>query len=179
MKIQTIKFTATETAIDVDPGLIYRLICGQFYTPKFMYEEGLSVPVIDEPYFSPSGVTVRCENNQVIISCGNAGYLDTVLMCIESDSFDGAVNVVTVDLSMAQNITINISGGEHYTLNGPFTKSYSKITGTDSGHTYEEAQLLNVVEAQFNGVTYEVNGRGSQTGNEYEIDRYVSAYVDK
>ena len=119
MKIQPIKFTAPETAVDVDPGLIYRLICGQFSTPKFMYKEGLSVPVIDEPYFSPSGVTVRCENNQLIISCGNAGYLDTVLMCIERDSFEGAVDVVTVDLSMAQNITINITGGEHYTLNGP------------------------------------------------------------
>ena len=179
MKIQSIKFTDPETAVDVDPGLIYSLICGQFYTPKFMYEEDLSVPVIDEPYFSPSGVTVRCENNQVIISCGNAGYLDTLLMCTEGDSFDGAVDVVTVDLSMAQNITINITGGEHYTLNGPFTSSYSKIVGTDSGHTYEEAQLLNIVQAQFNGITYEVNGRGSQTGNAYEIDRYIPAYVDK
>ena len=179
MKIQYIKFTAPETAVDVKPGLIYSLICGQFYTPKFMYEEDLSVPVIDEPYFSPSGVTVRCENNQVIISCGNAGYLDTLLMCIEVDSFDGAVDVITVDLSMAQNITINITGGEHYTLNGPFTKSYSKIVGTDSKHTYEEAQLLNIVQAQFNGITYEVNGNGKQTGNEYEIDRYIPAYVDK
>lgn len=179
MKIQSIKFTAPETAVDVDPGLVYRLVCGQFSTPKFMYEEDLSVPVIDEPYFSPSGVTVRCENNQVIISCGNAGYLDTVLMCIEGDSFEGAVDVVTVDLSMAQNITINIDDGTHYTLNGPFTSSYSSIVGTDSEHTYAEMQTLNIVKAQFNGITYEVNGSGKQTGNEYELERFIPAYVDK
>lgn len=168
--------TLTEIAVDVDKQ--YRVSGQGFISCWFTYLENLEVPLFCGDYNSPSGIRITCEENDLKIHCDYPLFYKSIVIESKPNTGSGFVSQKVVDLSGAENITIKTGNdGAAYQLDGPFVDNFNIIAGTDSAHNYETATNLQVVEVQIDGVTYPCNGNGTQTGNEYTLDRFIPAYV--
>lgn len=166
----------TEIAIDNDKQ--YRVSGYGFISCWFTYLENLEVPLFCGDYNSPAGIRIICEENKLKIHCDNPLFYKSIVIESKPNTGSGFISQQVIDLSGAENITIKTEAdGAAYQLEGPFVKSYDKIVGTDSAHSYETATNLKVVEVQLDGVTYPCNGSGTQTGTEYTLQRFIPAYV--
>ena len=166
----------TEVTIDIDKQ--YRVSGYGFVSCWFTYLENLEVPLFCGDYNSPAGIKILCEENKLKIQCNSPLFYKSIVIESRPHTGSGFVSQAVVDLSGAENITIKpASGGATYQLTGPFVKNYNAIVGTDNVHNYESATSLQVVEVQIGSVTYPCNGSGTQTGNEYSLERFIPAYV--
>lgn len=166
----------TEVAVDSDK--LYRVSGYGFVSCWFTYLENLEVPLFCGDYNSPAGIRIECKENKLNIHCNIPLFYKSIVIESRPNTGSGFISQKVVDLSGAENITIKPeSGGATYQLEGPFVKNYNAIVGTDSDHNYESATNLQVVEVQIDGVTYPCDGSGTQTGNEYTLQRFIPAYV--
>ena len=166
----------TEETIDTDK--LYRISGYGFVSCWFRYLEDLQVPLLCGDFNAPSGVRITCEEGKLKIRCDNPTMYNSVVLESKPYTESGFFNQSVVDLSVAESITVVAqSDGATYKLTGPFTAEYNAITGTDSAHSYETTANLKVVAVQIGTVTYPCNGSGTQTGNEYTLDRFIPAYV--
>lgn len=166
----------TEISIDIDK--IYRINGYGFTSCWFRYMENLEVPLFCGDFNSPSGVKITCEDGDLKIHCDNPQMYNSVVLESKPYTESGFVSQSVVDLSLADGVTIVAqTGGTTYKLTGPFAADHNKIVGTDSGHTYEQAENLGVVDVQIGTVTYPCNGSGTQTGNEYSLERFIPVYI--
>ena len=166
------------TEITIDKDKKYRISGYGFISCWFTYLENLEVPLFCGDFNAPSGVRITCENGDLKISCDNPYMYRSVVLESKPYTENGFTNQSVVDLSIAESITIVAqTGGDAYKLSKPFTAEYNTIVGTDSAHNYETATNLHVVEVQIGAATYPCNGSGTQTGNEYSLERFIPAYV--
>ena len=168
----------TLTEVSIDSGKLYRISGYGFVSCWFTYLENLEVPLFCGDFNAPSGVKITCEDGDLKIHCDNPQMYNSVVLESRPYTGGGFVNHSTIDLSLAESVTIIAkTGGAAYQLAGPFTAEYNAITGTDSAHNYETATSLNVVAVQIGAVTYPCSGSGTQTGNAYTLERFIPAYV--
>lgn len=166
----------TEEAIDADK--LYRISGYGFVSCWFKYLEDLEVPLFCGDFNAPSGVKITCEDGDLKIHCDNPNMYHSVVLDSKPYTESGFIKQAVVDLSLAENITIVAqTDGATYILTGPFTTAYNTIVGTDNEHSYEATENLRVVAVQIGTVTYPCDGSGTQTVNEFTLQRFIPAYV--
>ena len=176
--IKPIIISSVLTEETIDTTSLYRISGYGFVSCWFTYLENLEVPLFCGDYNSPSGIRITCVENKLKIHCNIPLFYKSIVIESKPNTGSGFVSQKVVDLNGADNITIKTEADvPTYQLEGPFVKSYNTIIGTDSAHNYDTATNLQVVEVQIDGVTYPCDGSGTQTGNEYTLDRFIPAYV--
>ena len=166
----------TEIAIDIDKQ--YCISGYGFVSCWFTYLENLDVPLFCGDYNSPAGIRIICEENKLKIHCDNPLFYKSIVVETKPNTGSGFISQKVVDLSGAENITIKTAtDGATYLLTGPFDANYNVINGTDSTHNYETATNLQIVGVQIGSLAYPCNGHGTQTGNKYSLERFITAYV--
>ena len=166
----------TEMAIDTDK--IYRISGYGFVSCWFTYLENLEVPLFCGDYNSPAGIRIECKENKLNIHCNIPLFYKSIIIESKPNTGSGFVYQKVIDLCEAERITIKATtDGATYQLAGPFDANYNVINGTDSTHNYETATNLHIVGVQIGSLAYPCNGSGTQTGNEYSLERFITAYV--
>lgn len=166
----------TEVAVDIDKQ--YRVSGCGFVSCWFTYLENLEVPLFCGDYNSPAGIRIICKENKLKIHCDSPLFYKSIVIESKTHTGSGFISQEVVDLSCADNITIVAqTDGATYHIVGPFAANYNMIVDTDIAHNYETTENLRVVEVQIGAVTYPCDGSGTQTGNEYTLQRFIPAYL--